>query len=114
MLTKTIKWVAIATLIGGAQLRSTQEFFLLQLLIVAASVVVLPQAANMRRYVWGTLFLVIACLFNPVFRVPFSNYGFGISSALAALLFFFSLELRPRVRQPISSSTGRVPDRESL
>jgi hypothetical protein len=62
----------------------------------------------MRRYVWMTLFLAVACLFNPVFPLAFSNYMFGMMSTLAVLLFFFSLELlKPRLS--IASITDRMP-----
>jgi uncharacterized protein DUF6804 len=94
MLTRIIKWTAIAALIGGACLRSASDYALpLQVVVAAAAVVILTQAATMRRYVWMALFLVVAALFNPVLPVPLSNYLFAIASSFAALLFFFSLEL---------------------
>jgi hypothetical protein len=101
-LTRTLKWTAIAALIAGAFLRSTRDCaLLLQLVVAAASLVVLLQAATMRRYVWMTMFLVVACMFNPVFAVPFSNYAFGIASTGAIFLFFFSLELlKPKPTLP--------------
>ena len=116
MFTKTIKWCAIAALMVGAFLHSTREYALfLQLVIVTASIVVLAQAATMRRYVWMALFLVVACMFNPVFAVPLSNYNFVVASTCATLLFFFSLELLyPKSRLSVASTTDRVPDRESL
>jgi hypothetical protein len=116
MFTKTIKWVAIAALIVGALLHSTREYALfLQFVIATASIVVLAQAATMRRYAWMALFLVVACMFNPVFAVPFSNYNFGIASTFAILMFFFSLELlNPKSRLSVASTTDRVAGRESL
>lgn len=116
MLTKIIRWSAIAALIGGAFSRSLPDFgLLLQFVVVVAAVVVLTQAATMRRYVWMTLFLVVAGLFNPVFSVPFSKYVFGIASTFAVLLFFFSLELlQPKPRLSIASITDRMPGSESL
>ena len=67
----------------------------------------------MRRYVWMTLFLVVACVLNPVFPLAFSNYMFAMVSTLAVLLFFFSLELlKPRLS--IASITDRMPGSESL
>jgi hypothetical protein len=116
MLTKVIKWSAIAALVGSALSRSLPDFRLvLQFVVAAASVVVLTQAAAMRRYVWMTLFLVVAGLFNPVFPVPFSNYIFALVSTFAALLFFFSLELlKPKPRLSIASITDRMPGSEAL
>ena len=116
MLTKIIKWSAIAALIGGAFLRSDPDYALpLSFVVVAAAVIVLTQAATMHRYVWMTLFLVVVGLFNPVVPLPFSNYVFGIASCFALLLFFFSLELlRPKPRLSITSITDRMPGSESL
>jgi hypothetical protein len=116
MLSKVIKWSAIAALIVGALSRSLPAFGLvLEFVVAAAAVVVLTQAATMHRYVWMALFLVVACLFNPVFPVAFSNYSFGMVSTLAVLLFFFSLDLlQPTPRLSIVSITDRMPGSESL
>ncbi|HEX9110661.1 MAG TPA: DUF6804 family protein [Terriglobales bacterium] len=116
MLTKVIKWSAIAALIGGAFLRSAPDYALpLSFVVVAAAVIVLTQAAIMHRYVWMTLFLVVVGLFNPVVPLPFSNYVFGIASCYALLLFFFSLELlRPKPRLSVASITNRMPGSQSL
>jgi hypothetical protein len=94
MLTKVIKWSAIAALMANAIFRSAPGYaLLLRFVVVTASIVVLTQAATIRRYVWMILFLVVAGLFNPVFPVPFSRYVSGIVSTFAVFLFFFSLEL---------------------
>ena len=91
MLTKAIKWTAIAALIGGAFARSSPNLGLgLQFVVVAAAGVSLTQAAIMRRFTWMTLFLTVACLFNPVFPITFSSYTFAMASSFALLLFFFS------------------------
>lgn len=91
---KIVKWIAIAALVGGIFLRSAPNHaHWLQFVVFTAALFVLLQAATMRRHAWLILFFVVACLFNPVFAVPFSDYSFGIASTFAALLFFFSLEL---------------------
>ena len=114
MLTKAIKWTAIAALIGGALARTLPNIGLaLQFVVVAAAAVVLTQAATMRRYVWMTLFMAVACLFNPVFPVAFSSYTFAMVSSFAVLLFFFSLELlQPKPKLSIASITDRMPGSE--
>ena len=62
-----------------------------------------------------TLFLVVACLFNPVFPVPFSSFVFGMMTSLSVLLFFLSVELlQPKARLSIASITDRMPGSESL
>lgn len=116
MLTRIVKWSAMAALIGGLFLRSLPNVGLvLQFAIVAAAVVVLTQAATMRRYVWMALFGLVVCLFNPVFPVPFSSYIFAIVTAFTLLLFFFSVELlQPKPRLSIASITDRMPGSESL
>jgi cytochrome bd-type quinol oxidase subunit 1 len=116
MLTKVIKWSAIAALIGGTLSRSLPGLGLvLQFAVSAAAVIVVIQAANMRQYVWMTLFLAVACLFNPVFPISFSHYTTGVVTTFAVLLFFFSLELlKPKPRLSIASKTDRMPGSESL
>jgi hypothetical protein len=91
MLTKIIKWSAIAALIGGAIFGSAPGYALLLRFVVAATI---------RRYVWMILFLVVAGLFNPVFPVPFSIYISSIVTTFALFLFFLSLELlKPESRR---------------
>jgi hypothetical protein len=116
MLTKIIKWSAIAALIAGAFSRSLPDLGLvLQFVVAAAAVVIFTQAAMMRRYARMTLFLVLACLLNPVVPIPFSNYVSGIVSVFGVLLFFFSLWLlQPKPRLSIASITDRMPGSESL
>jgi hypothetical protein len=116
MLTKVIKWSAIAALIGGTLSRSMQGFQLvLQFTVAAAAVVVVIQSARLRRHVWMTLFLIVACLFNPVFPVPFSAHISAVVTTFAALLFFFSVELlQAKPRLSMASITDRMPGSESL
>ena len=116
MLTKTLKWTAIAVLIGGLFWRPFGAYgTLLQFAVSAAAMVVLVQTAGMRQYVWMSLFLVAACLFNPVLPVGFSNHTFTVVSVLTVVLFFFSLQLlQPKPRLSIASITDRMPGSESL
>ena len=116
MLTKIMKWSAIAVLLGGVGLHSFSSYAVLsQFAVTAAGLVVLTQAARMRRYVWMALFVIVVCLFNPVVPVPFSRYIFGIVTGSAILLFFFSLELlQPKHLLSIASITDRMPGSESL
>ena len=110
MLTKVIKLGAIAALIGIGLARSLPDVQLaLQFVVTGAALIVLTQAAIMRRYVWMTLFLVVACLFNPVFPVRLSNYISGFAIMFAGLMFFFSLELmKPKPGLAIASIANRM------
>lgn len=116
MFTKIIKWSAIVALIGFALSRSMPGFgLMLQFVVAAAAVIVLTQAATMRRFVWMSLFIIVACLFNPVIPVPFSIYVSGVVTMLAVLLFFFSLSmLKPKPRLSMASITDTTPGSESL
>ena len=117
MLTKIIKVTAIVALMVGGFWYSVSSFRLVSgFVVAAAAAVVLTQAARMRRYVWMTMFLLVVCLFNPVIPIPFSSsYIFGMVSAFAVLLFFFSMELlQPKPRLSIDSITDRMTRSESL
>lgn len=116
MLSKIVKWTAIAALIGGVFARSTTGFAVVfEFAVMAASVVVLTQAASLGRYIWMTTFFVVACLFNPVFPVPFSSNIFWATSGVASLFFFCSLgALQTKPKLSIVSITGLLPGSESL
>lgn len=116
MITKIVKWSALAALIAIAFTRSVPDFeLMLRFVIAAAAGVVLIQAANMRRFVWVALFLAVACLFNPVVYVPMPEYVSRIVSASTILLFFFSLVmLQPRPALLIASITDPIGRREAL
>jgi hypothetical protein len=116
MITKILKWAAIAVLIGGLFWRPLGAYgTLLQFVVSAAAIVVLVQAAGAHRYVWMSLFLLAACLFNPVVPLELSHQIFMGASILTVLLFFFSIELlQPKARRSVASITGRRPGSESL
>jgi hypothetical protein len=116
MLTRIMKITAISALIAGLfATRLSGYATVLQFVVSAAAVVVLVQAAGMRRYLWMSLFIVAACLFNPVLPVHFSAQILSVVSTLTLLLFFFSLELlQPKARLSIASITDRMPGSESL
>jgi hypothetical protein len=116
MLTRIMKWTAMAALVGGFfSGRIAGYSTLLQFVVSAAAVAVLVQAATMRRYLWMNLFILAACLFNPVLPVDFSTQIFLVVSTLTLLLFFFSLQLlHSSPKLSIVSITDRMPGSESL
>ncbi len=78
MVINIVKYVAIAVLFGGVFTRSqTGLALILQFAVVAAAAVVLTQAATLHRYVWMTLFVLLACLFNPLFQFHSLRRVFG-------------------------------------
>ena len=109
MLTKVVKWIAIAALVGGGLFSSAPSSLLpMHLVVKAAAVVIVIQAAAMHRYIWMSLFLVVAALFNPIFVVLSSQYLSNLAIIFALILFFFSLELlkwKPRL-SPLSPRHG--------
>jgi hypothetical protein len=116
MLTKILKWSAIAALAGGFFSSSFPGYTtFLQFVVSAAAVAVLVQAAGIGRYVWMSVFIVAAFLFNPVLPVGLSAQIFLIVSTLTLVLFFLSLQLlHSNPRLSIVSITDRMPGSESL
>jgi hypothetical protein len=116
MLTKILKWTAVTALVGGLfwhQFSNYDTF--VQFVVSAAAIVVLVQAAGMRQYIWMSLFLLVAGLFNPVLPVGFSNYISTVVSTLTLLLFFLSVELlQPKRKLVLAPISHRMPGRESL
>jgi hypothetical protein len=115
MITKIIKWSAIGALIVGEFFRPVAFYGITRLVVLAAAVIVLTQAANMRRYVWMGLFFVVALMINPIFPIPYSTYFSIAITTSAVLLFFFSVNLlQPAPRLSIPSITGGMPGGEAL
>jgi hypothetical protein len=116
MVINIVKYVAIAVLFGGVFTRSeTGLALILQFAVVAAAVVVLTQAATLHRYVGMTLFVLLACLFNPLFPIPFSNKGFWAASIIAAFCFMWSVRaLKTKPQLSIASITDLLPASEAL
>jgi hypothetical protein len=116
MLTRILKWSAIAVLMGDLFWRPFAAYStVLQFVVSATAIVVVVQAWGMRQYVWMILFLVAAGLFNPVLPVGFSNHTLTLVSVLMVFLLFFSLHLlQPKPMLSIASTTDRMPGSESL
>jgi hypothetical protein len=116
MLTTIMKYVAITTLLAGMfwrmplNLRSYLDF-----VITAAAVFVLVQAVQFRKYAWAAVFLVVACVFNPVEPIAFSFSVLVGLQVISAALFAVSLvTLRMNPRMTIASIIQAHPRTESL
>jgi Family of unknown function (DUF6804) len=116
MLTKIMKWIAIAALLLALFWHPFAESRkLLQLAVLAGAVAVLVQAVRAGKYVWIGLFVAVACIFNPIRPISFSPSVFLFVNATALVLFMVSLRgLETRPRLSIASITDRTPGSESL
>ncbi|MFZ3211080.1 MAG: DUF6804 family protein [Terriglobales bacterium] len=116
MLTKIMKWIAMAALLVALFWHPFAENRrLLELAVLAGAVAVLVQAVRAGKYVWVGLFVAIACIFNPVRPVAVSASVFLFLDALTLVLFMVSLRgLETRPKLSIASITDRTPGSESL
>jgi hypothetical protein len=116
MLTKIMKWIAMAALLVALFWHPFAENRrLLQLAVLGGAIAVLVQAVRARNYVWLGLFVAIAWIFNPIRPVVVSPSIFLLVDMLTLLLFMVSLRaLRTRTRLSIASITDRTPGSESL
>jgi hypothetical protein len=116
MLTRIMKWIAMAALLVALFWHPFAENRrLLELAVLAGAVAVLVQAVRAGKYVWVGLFVAIACIFNPVRPVAVSPSIFLFLDALTLVLFMVSLRaLETQPRMSIASITDRTPGSESL
>ena len=116
MLTKIMKWVAIAALLLALFWHPfAQSRQLLQFAVLTGAFAVFVQAVRAGKYVWIGLFVVVACIFNPIRPIPFSPSIFLFVDAATLVLFMVSLRgLGTRPRLSIASITDRTPGSESL
>ena len=111
-----MKYVAIAVLLAGifwhptTNLRSYLDF-----VVAAASIFVLIQAINLRKYWWMAVFGAIFVLFNPILTIVFSFGTMVVLQIVAAAVFAVSVQmLKTTHRLTIASITGDSTRTESL
>ena len=116
MLTKTMKWIAMAALLVALFWHPFAENRrLLELAVLAGAAAVLVQAVRAGKHVWIGLFVAVACIFNPIRPISFSPSVFLFMDAATLVLFMVSLRgLEARPRLSIASITDRTPGSESL
>jgi len=116
VLTKIMKWISIAALLLALFWHPFAESRrLLQFAVLAGAVAVLVQAVRAAKYVWIGLFVVVACIFNPIRPISLSSSLFLVMDALTLVLFMVSLRgLETKPRLSIASITDRTPGSESL
>jgi uncharacterized protein DUF6804 len=117
MITKVIKWIAIAALFLALFWQPFAENrILLQYVVWAGAIVVFAQAVRASKYLWIGLFLAVAGLFNPIRPVALSPTVFLVLDAITLVLFMVSLSrgLETKPRLSIASITDRTPGSKSL
>jgi hypothetical protein len=116
MLTKIVKWIAVAALLLALFWHPFAESRrLLQLAVLGGAVAGLVQAVRTGKYLWLGIFLVVAGLFNPIRPVSLSASLFLALDAITLVLFMVSLgrsAMKPKLS--IASITDRTPGSESL
>jgi len=116
MLTKIMKWIAMAALLVALFWRPfADNRSLLHYAVLAGAVAVLVQAVRAGKYMWIGLFAAVACIFNPIRPISLSPSLFLVLDALTLVLFMVSLRgLETKSRLSIASITDRTPGSESL
>ena len=116
MFTKVTKVVAAVALLLGLFSHSAADYRRLIFTVVwMAALVVLAQAFYRSNYFWAALFLLIACLFNPIRPIALPASMGLLSEMAAAILFMIALAvLRSKPRLSIASITAPGAGSESL
>ena len=116
MLMRVMKQTAIAALLVAIfwRLFADRRTFL-QFVVSAAAILLCVQAAGIRDYLLISIFMAIACVYNPVIPVGFSNEIWMVVSTMTAILLFTSPEiLKARPRPSVLPIADRLAESESL
>lgn len=121
MLTKIVKWIAMAVLLTAAVLwrseaNSQIPQFLMAFVVCFGAGVIALQAVQARKYIWAGGFAVLAVFFNPLVQVlPFDGEWGRLLVLISIVPFAVSLAaLKAQPALSIASITGRNPGSESL
>ena len=104
MLTKIMKWASIAVLLQAVLWRSSGNYqLLLEFVVCAGAILVALDAVHEEKYLWGTGFVAIALLFNPIAPVVLSRTMFlwlGWASVATFLASLIMLAAKPILSMP--------------
>ena len=120
MLTNTMKWLSIVAILFLLLIlprisHGSYPTMVAAFTVWAGAVVVMVQAARLRRYVWMSLFLLVAVIFNPALPVVLSRNAFLVFDVATLAMFGLSLAvLKTTPRLSIASITDRTPGSLSL
>jgi len=116
MLTKIMKWSSLAALLMALLWRFSEGFqVVLEFVVCVGAFLVVIQALRARKYIWGTLFVAITVLFNPIapFALSHTKFLWLVWGSIAAFLASLALLKRtPLISMP--SIANLKPGRESL
>ncbi len=115
MLTKIMKWVSIAALLGALLWPSASYRILLEFVVCASAILVLLQAWGRGKYLWGTGFIAIAGLFNPIAPAVLPRQMLVWLDLVCLAMFVLSLAaLRTGPRLSMPPIINRTPRSESV
>jgi len=107
MVARFMKWLSISVLLLGLMMRSSANYLIvLELVVCVAALVVAAQAFRTGKYLWGTGFLSIGVLFNPVAPLTLSD-GMFLWLDLACVATF-ALSLAALKAKPLLSMPGII------
>jgi len=113
MLTRIMKWFSITVLMAAMFWRPSEGYgVLLQFVVSVGAILVVVQALQARKYLWGIGFSSIAVLFNPVAPIAFSRQVFLWLDVVCLAMFAISLAILKA--RPLISVAGIInPGRRS-
>ena len=120
MLTITMKWLSIVAILFLLLMLPQISYgsyptMVAGFMVWAGAVVVMVQAARLTRYVWMSLFLLVAVIFNPALPVVLSRSAFLVLDVATLAMFGLSVVmLKSTPRLSIASITDRTPGSLSL
>lgn len=116
MVTRIMKWVSLVALLLALIWRFSTSFqIVFEFVISLGAVLVVIQAVRAGKYVWGTGFVAITVLFNPIAPLVFSRTIFLWLVCASIAMFLASLAaLKNQPLLTVPSIMNRNPGRESL
>ncbi len=112
MITRSIKWVAIAALLVAFFARSAGYQLFLQLVISAGALWVVGQAIRTGKHYWAAAFAAIVVLYNPILPFALPTFMSFVLGVICLWAFGASLlMLKATEMPPLASVTGQSRQR---
>jgi hypothetical protein len=101
MSSRIMKWLSVATLLGGLLAQASIGYrMLLNLIVCVAALVVFGEAFQMKKYFWALGFVSIAVVFNPLVPLTLSKgvfLGLDLACIMAFAMSLAMLRSTPRL-----------------